>query len=394
MSIVPNAPAASSRTAAEPRGHPAGRDEAGPLPDAWPEGFVATSSDRLAALALLSLRGITPLSLLVLAAAEGTARATVAALLRGVAGSDRDRAHLRTVDPTAVERAVANAGARTILWGDREYPPALADLADPPLGLFVRGRELDASRPCVAMVGARNCTPYGGEVAANLGTGLARAGVAVVSGAARGIDAAAHRGALDAGGPTIAVLGSGIDVAYPHANRKLIERIADDGTVLSEYPPGTPPDPFRFPARNRIVAGLSRAVIVVEGAPGSGSMITVEHATDCGRDVWAVPGPVTAPLSAVPNELIRGGAPLIRSVADALDELGLPGGVSVVAEALPPGPRGVLAALGGVGEEPGALAARTGLPQGEVLTALLELEMRGLVRRVGGRFERTLRAGP
>jgi DNA processing protein len=246
----------------------------------------------------------------------------------------------------------------------------------------------------VAIVGARHCTAYGREVAAALARGLASAGVAVVSGAALGVDGAAHRGALDAGGPTVAVLGCGVDIAYPATHRGLLGEIAARGSIVSEYPPGTPPQPHRFPARNRLVAAMARATVVVEGADGSGSMITVDQAQDCGRDVLAVPGAVTSPLSGVPNELIRSGAALVRDAADVLAELGLgEGGASVATPDLPPGLARVLGALGGAPEAPEALAARAGGPLSDVLVALLELEMRGLVRRSGGRFERTLLAG-
>jgi DNA processing protein len=175
------------------------------------------------------------------------------------------------------------------------------------------------------MVGARNCSPAGAETAKAIARSLSRAGVRVVSGAARGIDKAAHLGALGGAGGTVAVLGCGIDVAYPNDNRTLLAEIASHGAVISEYPPGVPAEPFRFPARNRIVAALSRAVVVVEGADGSGSMITADHALEVGREVFAVPGPVTSPLSAVPLSLIRQGATLIRGPHDLLEDLGLEG---------------------------------------------------------------------
>jgi DNA processing protein len=223
----------------------------------------------------------------------------------------------------------------------------------------------------------------------------------VVSGAARGIDAAAHRGALEAGGPTVAVLGSGIDVAYPRQNRDLLEQIADRGTVLSEYPPGTPAEPFRFPARNRIVAGLARAVVVVEGAQGSGSMITAEHSLDLGRDVFAVPGQVTSQLAQAPLRLIREGAVPIRGPDDLLEDLGLEpvvvdatdgssfGSAADGADAS----RAVWTALTGPATVD-RLAAQTGRSLSQVTGALIALEIRGMVRQVGGRYERRLVTGP
>lgn len=234
-------------------------------------------------------------------------------------------------------------------------------------------------------------------MASALGRGLAGAGVCVVSGGARGIDSAAHRGALDGGGRTIAVLGSGIDVPYPRHNRRLLTEIARAGAVVTEYPPGTPPEPFRFPARNRIVAGLARAVVVVEGAAGSGSMISADHALDLGREVFAVPGPPTSELAAVPLGLIRDGATLIRGPGDLLGDLGIE--LGPVPRARGDGrmaprwgnesEREVWDALTAV-STPDRLAAATGLSLPVVISALVGLELRGYVARVGGRYQRRL----
>jgi DNA processing protein len=216
----------------------------------------------------------------------------------------------------------------------------------------------------------------------------------VVSGAARGIDSAAHVGALAAEGPTLAVLGSGIDIAYPRVHAELVERIAAAGSVVSEYPPGTQPRNFRFPARNRLVAGLSRGVVVVEGGEKSGSMITAEHALDLGRTVFAVPGPITSELSWAPLTLIREGATLIRGGLDLLEELGLAPPGSSASDGAPVLPSGLredevaawraltfTATLEAVAE-----AARLSVPG--ALAALSTLEVRGLVRSTGGRFQR------
>jgi len=215
-----------------------------------------------------------------------------------------------------------------------------------------------------------------------------------VSGGAVGIDAAAHRGALDAGGVTVAVLGSGIDVAHPARNRDLFQRIEASGSLLSEYPPGTPAEPFRFPARNRLIAALSRGVVVVEGAAKSGTRITAEHAVDLGLDVFAVPGQVTSPLAETPLGLIRDGATMIRGTADLLEDLRLEGAASGERGL----PRGLSADEGRVLASlatsmlPSAVAAATGIPVADTLTVLIALEIRGLVRGVGGRFERTFKA--
>jgi DNA processing protein len=315
-------------------------------------------------------------------------------------GSAGDREHACHLDGAALLSALPAAGARLVAVHDGEYPKELLDLFDPPAGLFIRGRDLGGLRPRVGIVGARHCSPGGQEVASLLGAALARAGVCVVSGGARGIDAAAHRGALEAGGPTLSVMGCGIDVAYPRQNRGLLERIAASGALVSEYPPGVPAEPFRFPARNRIVAALSRAVVVVEGAAGSGSMITADHALEIGREVYAVPGAVTSPLSWVPHALVRDGATLIRGPQDLLADLGLTVSVedSPTAPSMSPIGSPSAASLDGVerrvwealtvASPADALARGTGLSLPEVVSALVGLEMRSLVRHVGGRYER------
>jgi DNA processing protein len=216
----------------------------------------------------------------------------------------------------------------------------------------------------------------------------------VVSGAARGIDAASHRGALNVGGASIAVLGSGHDLPYPRGSSQLLERIGASGTVVSEYAPGIVAEPFRFPARNRLVAALGRAVVVVEGAHGSGSMISVDHALDLGRDVFAVPGPVTSPLSEVPLALIRDGATMIRGADDLLDDLGYAARLLVEPPpSLDADERRVYEALGGSGL-PEAIAAETGLRLPAVTTVLFTLELKGLVRNVGGRYEHRVAGTP
>ena len=225
-------------------------------------------------------------------------------------------------------------------------------------------------------------------MAQDLGRALVASGLAVVSGAAHGIDAAAHRGALQAAGRTVAVLGSGIDVVYPASSRDLLERIAVSGTIVSEYPPGTAAGPQHFPARNRIVVSLARALVVVEGAAKSGSRISVDHALDLGREIFAVPGPVTSPLAETPLEMIRDGATLIRGADDLLDDLGID------RAAPPPAPpdldddeRRVWEALSG-GALPDAVAREAGMSIPDAVTTLIQLELRGLIESVGGRYER------
>ena len=327
-----------------------------------------------------------------LAVREQTATGCLRAIQGGRAGSDADRARLQEVSPELVAEALNACGARIVTPSDHEYPRSLEDLADPPATLFVRGRGLSELFPRVALVGARRCSLLGADVAKEIGAGLAAAGVTVVSGGARGIDTASHRGALAADGSTIAVLGCGIERAYPASNRGLLDRVAEEGAVLSEYPPGVLPDAFRFPARNRIVAALAEAVVVVEGATGSGSLITADHALDLGRAVYAVPGPVTSALAEVPLALIREGAGMIRGAEDLLADLGRldpEAGSAASPPNLSTAEQSVLNSLAGptLAE---TVARSLDWELTDAIAALVGLELRGLVRSVGGRFERRL----
>jgi DNA processing protein len=365
------------------------------LPPGWPASFGAGAQDRRALVVLACLRGITPRRLRELAWRGGTASACVDAIRRGGAGSDADRGWIDRVDPDGVVASCDAGGGRFVSCRDAEYPAELFDLQrDPPGWLFLRGLPIAPGATRVSIVGARRCSALGREVAHDIGRRVAGAGVTVVSGAAAGIDAASHRGALHAGGRTIAVLGSGIDVAFPSRNAELIEQIASVGTVVSEYAPGTPPEPQRFPARNRIIAALGRALVVVEGAAKSGSRITVDHALDLGREVFAVPGPVSSPLAETPLELIRDGATMIRGADDLLDDLGI---AAAVAAAPPPdlddAERRIYRALART-SLPDAVARAAGVSIAEAVTSLIHLELRGLVRNAGGRYELTYVGAP
>ena len=227
-----------------------------------------------------------------------------------------------------VERALQRCTAsemRVLTWRDREYPGRLRHLTDPPALLFCRGDLELLSRPAVTVVGSRRSTEYGRRVAERLAGQLAGRGVVVVSGLALGIDGAAHRGALEFGGDTIAVLGSGVDLIQPSSHRALGHRIAREGLLLSEFLPGEPARAHHFPRRNRILAALGAAVVVVEAGERSGAFITVEHALDLGRDVYAVPGPVDAPQSRGCNALLQQGAHVVTSAMDFGRELDLLG---------------------------------------------------------------------
>jgi DNA processing protein len=259
-------------------------------------------------------------------------------------------------------------------------------LNDPPVGIFCRGRTLSPEHRRVAIVGSRRPSPTGVEVARALAKGVVRAGLVVTSGGALGIDARAHEGALYAGGSTVAVLGCGIDRNYPATNRDLLRDIEARGTLVSEYPPGVPAEPFRFPARNRLIAGLSIGVVIVEGVAQSGTRSTADFASQVGIDVFGVPGAVTNQLSEAPNALIRDGARLIRNADDLLDDLGIePAERSITPEGLPPTEAAVLGALerSMLAEE---VATEAGIGIADAITALMGLELRGLITGEGGRY--------
>ncbi len=283
-----------------------------------------------------------------------------------------------------VEETLASLDWRWVALGDTGFPPLLARVSDPPLGVFVRG-ELPAGH-AVALVGARRATAYGREVGEYLARELALAGVTVVSGMARGVDAAAHRGAVAAGGTTVAVWGAGPDRIYPAEHAGLADEIAAHGCLLTEYPPGSPPVAHHFPERNRIIAGLAEAVVVVEADERSGALITARLALDEGRDVLAVPGSVFSRLSAGPNGLLRAGAAPVLSADDVLAALGL------APRAATPSTAGAgLSDLIPAGEAVSVdrLAAASGKPVAEVLEALLVLELSGKVaREADGRYRR------
>jgi DNA processing protein len=260
--------------------------------------------------------------------------------------------------------------------GELGYPEGLGDLEEPPTLYLIGGWE---ENPGVAVVGTRRCTRYGLDLAVSFGHAIAGAGWTTVSGLARGIDAAAHRGCLDAGGHAVAVLGSGVDVCYPVENRPLYDRIlATGGAVLSEYPPGTPPDRWRFPARNRIIAALSAAVVVVEAAEIGGALITARLAAEIGRPVFVVPGDVDRPASVGCNRLIKDGAHPVLGAGDMIEELEL---VLGPARRRHPFLGRSLPEQGVVIDD---LPHLWGVTPGEALVILGRLEIEGRVRRSGG----------
>lgn len=286
---------------------------------------------------------------------------------------------------------LSKANARLVLLSDPDFPPLLREIPDPPPVLFVRGGSPD-DRVAVAVVGARRASRAGLDAARLLAGDLARTGVVVVSGFARGIDAAAHRAALAAGGTTVAVLGCGVDICYPPEQEKLFEEIARAGTIYAEFPMGTTPEPWLFPIRNRVIAGMSCMTLVVEAAQKSGSLITARCAADYGRDVAAVPGSILSPVAEGSNALLKDGAILVRNAQDVLAEL--PGRFTVPAGtrekrdgdvSLDPDALSLFGALDP--DEPrdaDALAETTGLPAGRLSAALVMLELEGLAESLGG----------
>ncbi len=279
------------------------------------------------------------------------------------------------------------AGVKTIAFTSSHFPAPLKELAHMPPVLFVRGEMTDEDRQAIALVGTRRPSYYGRQIAEKLGRELAAGGVTVVSGLARGIDTHAHKGALAAGGRTIAVLGCGIDVYYPPENRQLQNSIAEHGAVLSEFPPGTEPMAMNFPKRNRLVSGLSQGVIAVEAGEKSGVLSTVAWAVDQGRDVYAVPGNLTSPQSTGTNRLIKQGAKPVWSVDDVLQDLGIEARREAQARIeVSPDEKPVLEHLSGEPKHVDEICESLGIPVATLLSLLMQLELKGLVRQLPGKL--------
>lgn len=295
-------------------------------------------------------------------------------------------------DPEAVYKRIREKGLSVLTLAEAGYPERLKDIPDPPPALFVEGKI--PATAAVAVVGSRKASATGIEVARVLGRALGERGVCVVSGLALGVDAAAHEGSVEASGPTVGVLGCGVDVVYPRANGPLFDRVKRHGAVVSEYYLGEAPLAWRFPARNRIIAGLSDAVVIVEAPQKSGALITARHALECGRDVWAVPGPLAAPECRGSNKLLADGASVLWDIAEFVDAYA--SWTAEVAMGEPPLPAELpeseAAVLSGVGFEPtevDAVAGRSGIEMRDLLPALALLELKGYVsRNAGGAFVR------
>ena len=315
--------------------------------------------------------------------------------LSGMSAAAASAVRARSVhDGERVLEAAEQAGATVLTLLDPDYPESLRSIVEPPPVLFLTGRTELLRRPAVAVVGSRDHTPYGAQVCTMIAAGAARAGLPVVSGMARGLDAVAHSAALDAGGTTIGVLGNGIGVIYPAANRELYERLATDGLLLTEFPPGERPTIGSFPRRNRLISGLARVTVVVEAAPGSGALITAANALEQGREVMAVPGPITAATSGGTNALIRDGAhpllelnDLFQFYAEALP-VSAPSARVAAPRQLPldldPAERAVAELLADDDRQLDMLADQAGRSVGDVLSLLASLEIQGLVERRPG----------
>jgi DNA processing protein len=294
-----------------------------------------------------------------------------------------------------VQQHCLQHSVRILVPGDLEFPRLLNELSDPPLLLFVRGSILPKDALAIGMVGTRHCTHYGRTMADRLSRDLARRGLTIVSGLARGIDAICHEGAMASQGRTIAVLGSSVTDIYPPEHTELAERVAAHGAILSETNPFSKPKAGVFPQRNRIISGLSLGVLVVEAADRSGSLITAQHAGEQGRDIFSVPGPVTSRMSRGCHQLIRDGAILVRDADDVFEHLGplvegieLDDGTKVTHPAelqLNEIEQAVLQCIESQPTDIDQVIARAGLPVPRVLSTLSVLEVRGLIRRPGGR---------
>ena len=354
--------------------------------------MLDTASDWSAWLALKMVRGVGNILGLGLVRAFGSPAAVFAARrsalqcagvrpelirrIKGFEGWEEVREQMRRLDAV---------GGRLVTWDDESYPEALRHIHDPPLFLFVRGELVREDTMAVAIVGSRAASAYGRQMTIVLSEGLAVRGVTVVSGLARGIDAEAHAAALQAGGRTIAVLGSGIDVVYPSEHHRLHMQIIQNGAVVSEFPMGTQPDAENFPTRNRIISGMSLGTVVVEATEKSGSLITAEYAIEQAREVFAVPGPIGA-RSRGPHRLIRQGATLVESADDVIREIAphlerpmrrpidLDGALARV-----------FACLDDTAVHVDEVIERSGLSAPKVLESLLTLELRGLIRQYPGK---------
>ncbi len=293
-----------------------------------------------------------------------------------------------SVNPEKLWEQVQRQGIQALTWQDEAYPSRLKEIDQPPPVLFIRGEYLQEDLFAVALVGTRRVTPYGRQITEELASFLAVNGMTVISGLARGVDAIAHGSSLKAGGRTLAVLGSGVDRIYPPEHRALAEQIMERGALISDYALGTPPDASNFPPRNRIISGLSLAVVVIEAGETSGALITAEFAAEQGREVFAVPGSILAPQSKGTNKLIQQGAQPLLSVNDLMQALNLTRvSEHKAARKILPADETEARLLGVLGSEPlhvDEIRNQTDLPIEKISAVLALMELKGVVRQVGG----------
>jgi DNA processing protein len=292
------------------------------------------------------------------------------------------------VDLGKVWKKIESQNIHILTWEDEAYPQRLKEIDQPPPVLYIRGEYLPDDLFAVAIVGTRRVTPYGRQITEELSSFLAANGITVISGLARGVDAIAHQTALKAGGRTIGVLGSGVDKIYPPEHRALAEKMIESGAIVSDYAPGTPPDATNFPPRNRIISGLSLAVVVVEAGETSGALITAEFAAEQGREIFAVPGSILAPQSKGTNKLIQNGALPLLSVNDLMQALDLTRmGEHKAARKIIPADETEARLMSVLGVEPlhvDEIRNQTELPIEKVSATLALMELKGMVRQVGG----------
>jgi DNA processing protein len=316
-------------------------------------------------------------------------------LLQGLLSLDADQAETvkNPLRLPQIHEQLHAVRAASVTIVDPEYPPLLREIVDPPFALFYQGDLALLQKPMVAMVGSRRASAYGMNAAAHLAQQLASAGVVIVSGLARGIDGVSHQAALDHDSPTIAVLGTGLDIVYPRSHARLTKAIAQRGLLMTEFPPGTPPLAANFPIRNRVISGSTLGTVIVEATGRSGSLITARTAAEQGREVFAVPGSIFAAGSEGPHRLIQYGAKLVHDVNDILEEL--PGGLHLPDAQASPEPESPLAEVLAVFTREEAMhidgvAAKLGRSVAEVSNAVLQLELGGWIRALpGSRYVRS-----
>ncbi len=293
-------------------------------------------------------------------------------------------------DPEAEIKKIKEIGARLILYNDSEYPKLLKEIDYPPVILYALGKKIPEDQFFISIVGSRNATPYGIRIAKQFSYTLANLGIGIVSGMARGIDTYAHIGAIKGRGYTVAVLGSGLDVIYPKENKKLFQNIIENGTILSEFPLGTPPEAKNFPIRNRIISGMSKGVLVVEATRRSGSLITASFALNQGREVFAVPGSIESANSKGTHYLIKQGAKLVEDIFDILEEFGIQQKSKELKEdikvKLSSQEKKIYECLSESPVHIDEIIRNTQMEASEVLSTLLKLEIKGIIKQIPGKL--------